>query len=149
MNRVSDEFVLIDLTEPLLEQQDENTEPVVKINNSCKMDEKTVQKIGGVLSAFCLMGIGAWNTALFFDPHLFRSPDDTNLSPNLTEKKIEVMKDLYLGSGICLLSSGAVLLSKQCLESVPENVKRAMKISLIAGTLLELAPFIVAFIKGM
>lgn len=149
MNRVSDEFVLINLNEPLLEQEGENEEPNVKINTPCKLDEKTIKKIGGVLSSLCLIGIGAWNTALFFDPHLFRSPNDTSLSPNLTEKKIEVMKDLYLGSGFCFLSSGAILLSKQCLENVPENVKRAMKVSLIAGTMLELAPFIVAFIKGM
>lgn len=91
-----------------------------------------------------LIGLGGYETSIYFVPSLFRSADDPNLKPALSIQDIKIIKPLFLSSGLFFMVSGCLLMASTCLDQHQKKLNTAFKVMLCVGTLFEIAPFVVA-----
>jgi hypothetical protein len=142
-----DDIIVHDLQEPLIQIEEEKLEQIDETDNKINAIKSCIfsKQTANTCLILGLAGLGAYETCINFVPSLFRSPSDPNLKPNLTENQIEIIKPLFLTSGLFFMSSSALYAASICLENHKKNLMTAFKVTVIAGAIFELAPFIVAF----
>lgn len=142
-----DHISITSLEEPLLlEDKDQQLSPLEASNQKILTLRERIfnSYTGNIGLSISIIGLGTYETSIYFLPSLFRSADAPNLKPALTSIDIMIIKPLFLSSGLFFMTSGCLLMASTCFNDHKNELKTAFKVMLIVGTLLEIAPFVVA-----